>query len=284
MAGYEKQLGGVFEFARFLAAESMAWTIMGFGWPGTGKTIFPKVLAHQLNSSGMSVGLAYIRCQALTARLSVDEVKERLASLEDFISQRAEPKIIVFDELDALAPSRRDNPALLRLSMWAMDFLDLGNEHLKGSIIIGVTNDPEQVEPAVRSRLHCSLYFELPEMDAIVAMLDHAEIPNAEAVADQLWQALAKEGWRATGRSVYTGIVLVKKLLGASLKDADPAAVARLLRQHSRGVPDDEFQRYQFTNRGLIGQSAEFLQCWIDHADAKTNLQGVETVESHAGE
>lgn len=262
IAGHEVELEAVAEFARFVASSNTSWAIMLFGWPGTAKTIFPRALARKLNEGGQPFGLAQIRCQGLTAKLNVDDVRQRLEQLDDFLARSADPKIIVFDELDAFAPKRRDNPSLLRLSTWVMDFFDSDSPRLEQTLLMGITNNPSEVDPAVRDRVPCSLYFDLPDRDVVEAMLGHIGMPQAGRVADELFQQLAGRREHATGRSVFSTANLAIARFKKTLETMNPGVIAQFMLAHGNAVSEQELAGFRLGHRGLISRSKDFVDAW----------------------
>lgn len=262
MAGYERQLRAAQQFFDFLVSSSRMSAIMVFGWAGTGKSVFPKMLTHNLNQSNTDCGLAYIRCHALTATLPVDQVRERLTTPEQFLDQGPESKLLVLDELDALAPSRKDNPGLLRLTSWAMDLLEANDAQLPGCLIIGITNNPDRVESAVYDRFPCSLYFEVPTAAILTDILEDRGIPYASDVTQALCQLVSAEGCRPTGRGVYEGANLVLAKEGDALQAKSPKQIAHLMLGATAMVSDHQIQEYERAHRALISKSDAFLTSW----------------------
>ena len=268
MAGHHEERLAVENYLNFLCSRDTASGLLAFGWPGTAKSLFPLALAFELNKAGFECGFARVRCQALTAELSVEGVRQRLAELAEFINECQQPKVIVFDELDALAPTRGDNPALLRLSTWVLDFLDVQRGHLKNGLIVGITNNPAQVDPAVLDRLPCSLYFDLPDGDMIEQILRHLGIPQADAVSSEITNELSGRQEQINGRNVHGGAELAKAYFDSDLPNVAPAEIAGFMLGNTRTVTNETLDTYRHTYRGLISRSEKFRAAWQARAAA----------------
>ena len=266
MAGHSEERIAVENYLKFLCSRDRASGLLTFGWPGTAKSLFPSALAYELNNAGFKCGYAHVWCQSLTAGFSVDEVHRRLAELGDFINDCEQPKVIVFDELDAFAPTRGPNPALLRLSTWALDFFDVQRGHLKNGLIIGVTNGPTEVDAAVLDRLPCSLYFDLPDRDMIEDILRHLGIPQAGAVSDEIIKGLATRKEHINGRNAAAAAVLAIAYFNSDLPNVAPAEIADLMLANTRTVTDEALNTYEHKYRGLINKSTKFRDTWQTRA------------------
>jgi len=262
MAGHDEERAAVENFLKFLCKSKAASGLVAFGWPGTAKSLFPTALVYELNKAGFDCGFAHVRCQSLTAELSVDSVRQRLAKLSDFLNQCVAAKVIVFDELDAFAPARGENPALLRLSTWALDFFDVQRGHLKNGLIIGITNNPVQVDPAVLDRLPCSLYFELPSPEMIRAILANLGIPQSDAVSNELSKELNAKHEQINGRNVHGAASLAKAFFNSDISSVDPKEIADFMLGNTRTVSDETLNTYRHDHRGLISKSEKFRNAW----------------------
>lgn len=118
--------------------------ILLFGAPGCGKTLTMKALATELN-----IEMFTIKCGDLMSKW-YGESETRMMQLFKTAKER-KPAIIFFDEIDAVA-KRRDlysaddvTPRLLSIMLSELD----GMDQATGVIIVGSTNKPELVDPAL---------------------------------------------------------------------------------------------------------------------------------------
>jgi SpoVK/Ycf46/Vps4 family AAA+-type ATPase len=118
--------------------------ILLFGAPGCGKTLTMKALATELN-----IEMFTVKCGDLMSKW-YGESETRMMTLFKTAKER-KPAIIFFDEIEAVA-KRRDlysaddvTPRLLSIMLSELDGMDKST----GIIIIGSTNKPELVDPAL---------------------------------------------------------------------------------------------------------------------------------------
>jgi len=143
--------------------------LLFYGPPGTGKTLLMKTLAKKL---GLSEPIMIRGPEIISQYYGKSEA--RLRQIFTLAKERAEEEnlaIIFIDELDSLAP-RRDvtkgelEPRLVGQLLSLMDGLE--REVSKGHVIvIGSTNRPEALDPALRrpGRFDLEIEFDPPSID-----------------------------------------------------------------------------------------------------------------------
>ncbi len=132
------------------------------GPPGTGKTTIARILAHQAKCSFFAITPADIQ------QMYVGESEKRVKEL--FERARANPPSIIFiDEIDALLPIRQGGVAIhsdkvVNQFLQEMD----GLTHNSRVFVIGATNRPDMLDPAVRrgGRLSREVEIPLPDQEA----------------------------------------------------------------------------------------------------------------------
>lgn len=116
-----------------------------FGPPGTGKTLLAKAVANESECNFISVkGPELMSKWVGESEKGVREIfrKARLAS----------PSIIFFDEIDAIVPKRGsyEGSSHVTESVVSQFLTELdGLEELKNVIVIGATNRPDMIDPAL---------------------------------------------------------------------------------------------------------------------------------------
>ena len=115
------------------------------GPPGCGKTLLAKALASETEVNFISVkGPELLSMYVGESERGVREVFRK--------AQQAAPCIIFFDEIDALVPSRgggaTDSHVGERVLSQFLTELD-GIEELKGVLVLGATNRPDMLDPAL---------------------------------------------------------------------------------------------------------------------------------------
>ncbi len=118
--------------------------IMLFGPPGCGKTLIMRALASELN-----VEMVGVRCSDVMSKW-YGESESMIEKLFQAVKER-KPCILFLDEIDAIA-KRRDfysaddvTPRLLSIMLSELD----GMDESSGIIVVGATNKPELVDPAL---------------------------------------------------------------------------------------------------------------------------------------
>ena len=172
--------------------------LLFYGPPGTGKTLLMKTLAKKL---GLSEPIIIRGPEIISQYYGKSE--QRLRQVFALAKERAEEEnlaIIFIDELDSLAP-RRDltkgelEPRLVGQLLSLMDGLE--REVSKGHVIvIGSTNRPEALDPALRrpGRFDLEIEFDPPDVDERKEILkiilnnyvkDRYENVNFDEIAEQ---------------------------------------------------------------------------------------------------
>ncbi|XP_060177587.1 calmodulin-interacting protein 111 [Lycium barbarum] len=114
------------------------------GPPGTGKTALARLCAHEAGVNLFSVNGPEVISQYY------GESERALNEVFDSASQAA-PAVVFIDELDAIAPARKDASEELSQRMVAtlLNLMD-GIRRADGVLVIAATNRPDSVEPALR--------------------------------------------------------------------------------------------------------------------------------------
>ncbi|XP_078146321.1 ATPase family AAA domain-containing protein 2-like [Centroberyx gerrardi] len=138
-----------------------------YGPPGTGKTLVARALANECSHGDRKVAF-FMRKGADCLSKWVGESERQLRLLFDQAYQMR-PSIIFFDEIDGLAPvrsSRQDqiHSSIVSTLLALMDGLDRRGE----VVVIGATNRPDSIDPALRrpGRFDREFLFGLPDREA----------------------------------------------------------------------------------------------------------------------
>ena len=130
------------------------------GSPGTGKTLLVKAMAHESQVNFISVKGPELMSQWVGAsERGVRDVFRK--------ARQASPCILFFDEIDSLVPARgagNDSGVTQRVVSQFLAELD-GIEELAGVVVVGATNRPDIVDPALLRPGRFDLLFELPLPD-----------------------------------------------------------------------------------------------------------------------
>jgi len=251
-AGYEDQMRVGLAMGKRAAERRAEYRTLLFGYPGTGKTIYAQALAYRLNDAGYNYSLLYVKCNSLIRLGKVDEILSHLNQIERY--SEFTPLIVAFDELDTLAVSRDTTPTVYTSATGnMMNFLD---RRKKSTLTFGIANYPNQLDTAVTDRFDYSLFFELPNKEVLIQILDHYKIPNPKEVVERLrLMSLA---------SFITGRGIVKACQEVGERSNDLEKMARLLHANiGLPVPFDETRKYEFANRRFIDRSLATSEFWL---------------------
>ena len=178
--------------------------VLFVGPPGTGKTLTARALANSLSTSAAQGGRKvafFMRKGADCLSKWVGEGERQLRLLFEQ-AKRYQPSIIFFDEIDGLAPVRsvkqdQIHASIVSTLLALMDGLDSRGQ----VVVIGATNRPDAIDPALRrpGRFDRELMFALPDAPARRAIID---------IHTQSWQpplSTDLTGWLVQSTAGYCG-------------------------------------------------------------------------------
>ncbi|ENA1807518.1 AAA family ATPase [Flavobacterium psychrophilum] len=139
-----------------------------YGPPGCGKTFFAEKMAEEIGFNFYQIKPSDIQSKFVNAS------QENIKNLFDEAKQNA-PSIIFIDELDALVPNR-DTSNISHMNTSAVnEFLaQMNNCGDDGIFIIGATNRPNAIDPAIlrSGRLDKHIYLPPPDFEARKLMFE----------------------------------------------------------------------------------------------------------------
>ncbi|KAF7534827.1 hypothetical protein G7054_g5927 [Neopestalotiopsis clavispora] len=147
--------------------------VLFHGPPGTGKTLLARALANSVGIGGKKITF-YMRKGADALSKWVGEAEKQLRLLFEE-ARRTQPSIIFFDEIDGLAPVRSSKQEQIHASIVSTLLALMDGMDGRGQVIvIGATNRPDNIDPALRrpGRFDREFYFPLPDVDARKAIID----------------------------------------------------------------------------------------------------------------
>ncbi|KAK0563019.1 TAT-binding protein-like protein 7, AAA ATPase, partial [Tilletia horrida] len=147
--------------------------VLFHGPPGTGKTLVARALAASCSTEGQQISF-FMRKGADCLSKWVGEAERQLRLLFEE-AKNSQPSIIFFDEIDGLAPVRSSKQDQIHASIVSTLLALMDGMDGRGQVVvIGATNRPDSVDPALRrpGRFDREFYFPLPDKKARRAILD----------------------------------------------------------------------------------------------------------------
>jgi transitional endoplasmic reticulum ATPase len=165
--------------------------ILLYGPPGTGKTLIARALANELDAhfffiQGPEILSSYYGKSEENLRLIFERAEQEAAD--------GRFAIILIDEIDSIAPKRDagHGESEARLVAMLLTLME-GLKTKKGFIVIGTTNRPNSIDPALRrpGRFEYEIYCGIPDVRGRASILDiHTRnMPLAEDVDLKGWAA-----------------------------------------------------------------------------------------------
>ncbi|MEB3290303.1 MAG: AAA family ATPase [Leptolyngbya sp.] len=164
-----------------------------WGPPGTGKTLLAKAVAAQARANFIAVNGPELLSRWVGA--AEQAVRELFAK-----ARQAAPCVVFIDEIDTLVPARGqylgDSGVSDRVVGQLLTELD-GLQDCRNVLMIGATNRPNALDPAIlrAGRIDLQLEISLPDAAGRLAIL---EVHNQDRPLDEVdlphW-AIATEGW-----------------------------------------------------------------------------------------
>ncbi len=209
--------------------------ILLYGPPGCGKTLLAKALANEIGAYFIAINGPEIMSKYY------GESEQRLRQIFEEAKKNA-PAIIFIDEIDAIAPKREEVTGEVekRVVAQLLTLMD-GLEERGKVIVIGATNRPDALDPALRRPGRFDREIEIPPPDKRarkeILLVHTRNVPLAEDVD------LDKIAEMTHG---YTGADLA-----ALVKEAAMNALRRFLKEHAidldKPIPPELLQKLKVT-------------------------------------
>ncbi len=199
--------------------------VLLYGEPGTGKTLLAKAVANESRANFISVNASnFISKWVGESENKITEVFKK--------ARQAAPCVLFFDEIDSLTPERggaEGNQVVERVVSQLLVELD-GTEELHGVVVIGATNRPDIIDPALLRSGRFDVQLELPKPDAEAReeiFLVHTR--NKPVSSDVNFSKLAKETEGLVGADIESicqeaSLLAIRRVLnkGEELKIKQP--------------------------------------------------------------
>ena len=165
------------KFPQLFIGKRKPWKgILLYGPPGTGKSYLAKACATETKGTFYSVSAANIVNKWMGE-------SERLVKSLFELARSTKPSVIFIDEIDSLMSNRSEgeNDATRRIKTeFLVQMQGVGKDD-DGILVLGATNIPWDLDPAVRRRFQKKIYICLPDEPARLVMfkLNLGDTPNS---------------------------------------------------------------------------------------------------------
>lgn len=214
------------KFPQLFTGKREPWKgILLYGPPGTGKSFLAKAVATEAASCFFSVSSS-----DLVSKYQGES--ERLVKHLFEMARDKKPSIIFIDEIDSLCGSRSEgeNESARRIKTEFLVQMQGVGRGADGILVLGATNTPWELDPAIRRRFEKRVYIPLPERVARERMirLGLGSTPNALGDSDFKWLSEQTDGFSGSDVSI-----LVRDALYEPIRTIQEAS-------HFRLVPNPE--------------------------------------------
>lgn len=187
------------QYPQLFEGKRQPWKgILLYGPPGTGKSYLAKAAATETKGRFYSVSAANIVSKWMGE-------SERLIKALFDIARKNKPAVIFIDEIDSVlsARSEGENDATRRLKTeFLIQMQGVGKDD-KGILVLGATNIPWGLDPAVRRRFQKKIYINLPEAKARKTMLKLNLGDTYNDLTDAEFETLANLTEGYSGSDIY---------------------------------------------------------------------------------
>lgn len=234
---------------------SMPRGVLLYGPPGTGKTMLARAMANEAGANFICVNGPEVASKWLgESEKAIRQIFKR--------ARQMSPCILFFDEIDAVAPKRRQDGTgvwerVVNQLLTSMD----GMEKLENVLVMGATNRPDMIDPALLrpGRFDKKILIGLPDVDSRRRILEvhTSEMPMLGVSLDDLAQ-------RTEG---FTGADLAELCREAGMcayrEDRETAFVSMrhfeaALRTVTPSVSEEEMQAYVDAGREMSRRGTNF--------------------------
>ena len=187
------------QYPQLFEGKRQPWKgILLYGPPGTGKSYLAKAAATETKGRFFSVSAANIVSKFMGE-------SERLIKALFELARKNKPAVIFIDEIDSVlsARSEGENEATRRLKTeFLIQMQGVGKDD-KGILVLGATNIPWGLDPAVRRRFQKKIYISLPEAKARKLMVKLNLGDTYNDLTDEQFEILGNLTEGYSGSDIY---------------------------------------------------------------------------------
>lgn len=231
-----------------------------YGPPGCGKTFFAEKMAEEIGFNFYQIKPSDIQSKWVNAS------QENIKNLFEEARKNA-PSIIFIDELDALVPNRNNSSVNHMNTSAVNEFLaQMNNSGDDGVFIVGATNRPNSIDPAIlrAGRLDKHVYLPPPDFEARELMFKlYLEKRPTEIGMDYSELARATENYvssdikflcdEASRKALHSNSRITKEILLETIKSNKPSISLSELNSYIEIKAKMEGQQSNTNERPRIG-------------------------------
>jgi vacuolar protein-sorting-associated protein 4 len=157
------------KYPQLFTGKRQPWRgILLYGPPGTGKSYLAKAVATEANSTFFSVSSS-----DLVSKFQGESEKLVRALFE--LARKESPSVVFIDEIDSLCSARNSNEGdnSKRIKTEFLVQMQGVGKIMEGVLVLGATNDPSSIDPAMRRRFQKRIYISLPNDGARADMFQN---------------------------------------------------------------------------------------------------------------
>jgi len=197
------------KFPQLFTGKRKPWKgILLYGPPGTGKSYLAKAVSTEAGSS------CFLSVSSADLVSKYQGESERLVKQLFELARKNQPSIVFIDEIDSLCSSRGDgeNESGRRIKTeFLVQMQGVGTDN-KGVLVLGATNTPWELDPAIRRRFEKRVYIPLPELQArnVLFSIHIGNTPHELKPADFKALAAKTDGFSGADISVLVRDALME--------------------------------------------------------------------------
>jgi vacuolar protein-sorting-associated protein 4 len=156
-------------YPQLFEGERKPWTgILLYGPPGTGKSFLAKACATEAKGTFFSIKSSDLLSKFL------GETEKQVKNLFEMARER-KPAIIFIDEIDSICGARGEgeHETMRRVKTEILVQMQGVGSDNKGVLVLGATNLPWEIDPAVRRRFERRIYISLPDEHSRKEIIRH---------------------------------------------------------------------------------------------------------------
>lgn len=203
-------------------------TVLLVGPPGVGKTLAARHIAHELDIPLLVLDLAAVMSSLL------GKTGSNLRQVMEYA--KARPCVLLLDELDAVAKRRDDSSDVGELKRLVTVLMQAVDDWPVNGLLLGATNHPDLLDPAVWRRFEVVIDFPLPDAAALSRAVQQFFGPALPTLPRELLVALAAVLAGCSFNDIERATMSLRRT--AALEDTTLAeGVQDMIRQRAQTLP-----------------------------------------------